>query len=186
MMQQAFAVVDVETTHGDPMQGHIIELAVVVHDGERELEAWSSLVRPRTALPPFITRLTGIGEHMLTEAPIFPDVARNLMDLTKDRLMVAHNIRFDMTALEHEFARTGLVFHRNTLCTERLSRQLVPDLSHYNLGSLCRHFGIPFEGRHRALNDARAALQLFLKLRAEFGEERLRAASHWWPKEARV
>jgi DNA polymerase-3 subunit epsilon len=108
------------------------------------------------------------------------------MDLTRDRLMVAHNIRYDMTALEHEFARTGLVFHRNTLCTERLSRQLVPNLTHYNLGSLCRYFGIPFEGRHRALNDARATLQLFLRLRAEFGEDRLRTAASWWPREQRA
>jgi DNA polymerase-3 subunit epsilon len=186
MNDQAFAVVDVETTHGDPMQGHIIELAVLVHDGERELDAWSSLVRPRAPLPPFIARLTGIREPMLREAPLFSGVARSLMDLTRDRLMVAHNIRYDMTALEHEFARTGLVFHRNTLCTERLSRQLVPNLTHYNLGSLCRYFGIPFEGRHRALNDARATLQLFLRLRAEFGEDRLRTAASWWPREQRA
>ncbi len=184
--QQAFAVVDVETTHGDPMQGHIIELAVLGHDGERELEAWSSFVRPRTPVPRFITQLTGISEPMLREAPIFPEVARSLMELTRDRLMVAHNIRYDMTALEHEFARTGLVLERNTLCTEKLSRALVPNLSHYNLGSLCRYFGIPFEGRHRALNDARAALQLFLRLRTEFGDERLRNMSAIWPAQKRA
>jgi len=186
MKQQAFAVVDVETTHGDPMQGHIIELAVIVHDGERELEAWSSLVRPRTPLPAFIRRLTGIEERMLVDAPIFPEVAKNLMELTRDRLMVAHNIRYDMTSLEHEFARTGLVLQRDTLCTEKLSRQLVPDLTHYNLGSLCRYFGIPFEGHHRALNDARAALRLFLHLRAEFGDERIRNAALLWPAERRA
>lgn len=186
MTQQAFAVVDVETTHGDPMQGHIIELAVIVHDGENEMEAWSSLVRPRSPLPGFIQRLTGIHERMLVGAPIFQEVARSLMQLTHDRLMVAHNIRYDMTALEHEFARTGLVLERNTLCTEKLSRQLVPNLTHYNLGSLCRYFGIPFEGHHRALNDARAALQLFLRLKAEFGEDRLRDTALVWPAERRA
>ncbi|MCC7502882.1 MAG: 3'-5' exonuclease, partial [Flavobacteriales bacterium] len=136
--------------------------------------------------PRFITQLTGISEHMLREAPIFPEVARSLMELTRDRLMVAHNIRYDMTALEHEFARTGLVLERNTLCTEKLSRALVPNLSHYNLGRLCRYFGIPFEGRHRALNDARAALQLFLRLRNEFGDERLRNMSAIWPAQKRA
>jgi DNA polymerase-3 subunit epsilon len=123
---------------------------------------------------------------MLTDAPIFPDVARSLMELTRDRLMVAHNIRYDMTALEHEFARTGLVLERNTLCTEKLSRLLVPNLTHYNLGGLCRYFGIPFQGHHRALNDARAALNLFLRLRAEFGEDRLRDKALFWPAERRA
>jgi DNA polymerase-3 subunit epsilon len=88
---------------------------------------------------------------------------------TRDRIVVAHNVRFDMTALEHEFARTGLVFERDTVCTERLSRSLLPGLDHYNLGSLCRHLGIPFTSAHRAVADAEATARLFQRLVEEFG-----------------
>ena len=91
-----------------------------------------------------------------------------------------------MTALEHEFARTGLVFDRPTLCTERLARQLVPHLSHYNLGSLCRYFGIEFKAAHRALNDAEATATLFTRLLNEFGEERVLSLVATWPKALRA
>ena len=166
-------MLDVETTSGDPCEGRVIEVAVVVFDGDEERLVWETLVDPRTPLPPFIRRLTGITEHMLLDAPFFPEVARSLATLTQDRVIVAHNARYDITALDHEFARTGLSFQPSTLCTERLSRQLVPNLSHYNLGSLCRYFGIPFEAQHRACSDATATAALLMRLIAEFGEERV-------------
>lgn len=181
-----YAVIDVETTHGDPRKGSIIEVGVLCHDGSRDTHAWSSLVRPSTPIPAFIRRLTGIGPADVSDAPRFSEVVSGLQEATREHIVVAHNVRYDMTALEHEFARTGLVFHRETLCTEQLSRELVPHLSHYNLGSLCRHFGIPFHGRHRALNDARATLALHQRLLGEFGEERLLARTRIWPWQARA
>ncbi|MBL7955669.1 MAG: 3'-5' exonuclease, partial [Flavobacteriales bacterium] len=127
-----------------------------------------------------------IEPAMLTEAPAFVDVVRTLETLTQDRIVVAHNVRFDMTALEHEFARTGLVFDRPTLCTERLARQLVPHLPHYNLGSLCRYFGIEFRAAHRALSDAEATAGLLKRLMDEHGEDRILAAVTSWPKALRA
>lgn len=166
-------MLDVETTSGDPSEGRVIEVAVQAYDGAVERLRWDSLVQPRRSIPPFIRRLTGIDESMMEGAPIFPEVARSLATITQNRIVVAHNVRYDITALEHEFARTGLTFDRATLCTEKLSRQLVPQLSHYNLGSLCRYFGIPFIARHRAPDDAAATASLFLRLIDEFGEERI-------------
>ena len=166
-------MLDVETTSGDPSQGRIIEVAVKALDGVDEKLNWDTLVQPRTPIPPFIRKLTGITDDMLIDAPIFPEVARSLATVTQNRIVVAHNVRYDMTALEHEFARTGMVFDRAALCTERLSRQLVPQLSHYNLGSLCRYFGIPFIARHRAPDDAAATASLLLRLIDAFGEDRI-------------
>ncbi|HNR53722.1 MAG TPA: 3'-5' exonuclease [Flavobacteriales bacterium] len=173
MERLRFAVLDVETTSGDPTEGRVMEVAVLALDGVEERLRWDSLIQPRTSIPGFIRRLTGIEPDMLKEAPCFPEVVRTLGTLTQDRIVVAHNVRFDMTALMHEFARTGLVFDRPTLCTERLSRLLVPHLPHYNLGSLCRYFGIEFLAAHRALNDAEATASLFTRLLTEFGEERV-------------
>ena len=163
-----------------------MEVAVLALDGTQERLRWNSLIQPRTRIPGFIQRLTGIGPEMLTEAPRFIDVVRTLETLTQDRIVVAHNVRFDMTALEHEFARTGLVFDRPTLCTERLARQLVPHLPHYNLGSLCRYFGIGFHAAHRALNDAEATAGLLSLLLTDFGEERIMATVTSWPKALRA
>src|SRR5262245_46986578 len=137
-----FAVIDVETTHGDPRVGRIIELALLLHDGERVVDGWSTLVDPKDKLPGFVQRLTGIDREQLRGAPTFRQVARMLQGFTRGRTIVAHNARFDMTALTCEFQRVGLRFERTALCTEQLGRQLLPGLSHYNLGSLCRHLGI--------------------------------------------
>ena len=186
MERLRFAVLDVETTSGDPTEGRVMEVAVLAMDGTQERLRWDSLIQPRTAIPGFIRRLTGIEPAMLKDAPRFPEVVRTLETLTQDRIVVAHNVRFDMTALTHEFARTGLVFDRPTLCTERLARQLVPHLPHYNLGSLCRYFGIEFLAAHRALNDAEATASLFARLLSEFGEERVLACVIGAPKVRRA
>lgn len=182
MERVRFAVLDVETTSGDPRVGEVMEVAVIAVDGSEKRLSWSSLVRPRTSVPPFIRRLTGISDGLLAEAPRFHEVVRTLETLTQDRIVVAHNVRFDMTALEHEFARTGLVFDRHTLCTERLARRLVPSLTHYNLVSLCRHLGIPFTRAHRAMSDAEATFLLLNLLIQRFGEEAVLDHGTSWPK----
>lgn len=186
MARSRFAVLDVETTSGDPTEGRVMEVAVLAFDGTTERLRWDSLIQPRVHIPSFIRRLTGIDGSMLAHAPYFVDVVRTLETLTEGRIVVAHNVRFDMTALEHEFARTGMVFDRPTLCTERLARQLVPHLSHYNLGSLCRYFGIAFPAAHRALSDAEATAALFTRLMNEFGEERVLNVVTTWPKALRA
>lgn len=164
-----FAVLDVETTAGDPTEGRIMEVAVIALDGTTERLRWDSLVDPGIPVPPFMSRLTGLRSGDLAGAPRFVEVVRTLETLTQDRILVAHNARYDMTALDHEFARTGLVFGRSTLCTERLARRLMPQLPRYNLGGICRHLGIPFCAAHRALPDAEAAAALLVHLIGRFG-----------------
>lgn len=187
LMQTAeFIVVDVETTHGDPMRGSIIEVAVIAHNGIRELDRWNTLVNTSAELSPFIQKLTGITPGMLEGAPFFPTVAKSLHASTHGRIMVAHNVRYDMTALQHELARTGLSYQPDTLCTERLCRQLVPNLNYYNLGSLSRYFGIRQGHKHRAAHDAQAALELLLRLINDHGQERVMKAVVPWVQEARA
>lgn len=171
MQRLRFAVIDVETTEGDPLACRVMEVAVIAMNGREERLRWDSLVFPRQRVPWFTRKLTGIQDDMLREAPLFHEVIRTIETLTQDRIIVAHNTRFDMTALAQEFARSGLGFERPTLCTERLGRRLVPNLSHYNLGSLCRYFGIPFPIAHRALADAEATSALLSKYLDAFGED---------------
>lgn len=186
MERMRFAVLDVETTSGDPTVGRVMEVAVLAMDGTTERVRWDSLVDPRSNVPAFIRKLTGIDGAMLRDAPSFVEVVRTLGTLTQDRIVVAHNVRFDMTALEHEFARTGMVFDRPTLCTERLARRLVPSLPHYNLGSLCRYFGIPFTAAHRALSDAEATAALLSRLLNDHGEDLVLQGVTSWPRALRA
>ena len=171
MERMRFAVLDVETTEGDPTRGRIMDIAVIALNGTEERLRWDSLVHPRCKVPPFMRKFTGIDDGMLAEAPYFSSAVRTLETLTQDRIIVAHNVRFDMTALAHEFARTGMVFERSTLCTERLARRLLPQLGHYNLASLCRYFGIPLVNAHRALADAEATAELLKRCIECFGAD---------------
>lgn len=175
MLSSRFAIIDVETTEGDPREGRIMEVAVLLHDGHGEQERWTSLVRPRVPISGFVRRITGIEPGMLTGAPSFPRVASRLRAMTRDRVLVAHNVRFDRIALQHEFARTGLPFHPDSICTERLARQLLPQLQHFNLASLCRYFGIPQGRSHCAAFDAEATLALFLRFIDLAGMDRVMA-----------
>ena len=186
MERMRFAVLDVETTSGDPTVGRVMEVAVLALDGTMERLRWETLVDPRSSVPSFIRKLTGIDGAMLKDAPSFVEVVRTLETLTQDRIVVAHNVRFDMTALEHEFARTGMVFDRPTLCTERLARRLVPHLPHYNLGSLCRYFGIALPTAHRALSDAEATAALLSRLLNEHGEDSVLQGVTSWPRALRA
>lgn len=171
MQRLKFAVIDVETTEGDPMRGRVMEVAVIVMDGTQERLRWDSLVHPGERVPWFSRKLTGIDDAMLRGAPRFHEVARTIATLTQDRIVVAHNARFDMTALAHEFARTGLPLERAALCTEKLGRRLAPQLEHHNLSSLCRHYGIHFPKAHRALADAEATAALLARYIERFGAD---------------
>lgn len=176
MTLDRIAVVDVETTNGNPERGRLMELAVVIPHRAGKAITWSSLVQPREPVPPFIQRLTGIKPADLAAAPLFHELAAAFLELTEDRLLVAHNVRFDLTVLGHEFARTGLAFQRHTLCTERLSRALFPDHPHHNLVTMCRYFGIRSSTTHRAAADAEATYLLLHRFVDAFGRERVERA----------
>ncbi len=159
-----YAVVDIETTGGNAAYGKIIEIAVVVHDGQEVVETFSSLVNPGVPVPPFITGLTGITNQMVMEAPFFEEIAVRIHRLTENRIFVAHSVNFDYSFVKKEFSLLGVDFERKKLCTVRLSRKLVPGVKRYNLGSICAHLNIPIHDRHRALGDAEATAHLLGQL----------------------
>jgi DNA polymerase-3 subunit epsilon len=98
---------------------------------------------------------------MLKNAPKFYEVAKRIVEITEDCIVVAHNSQFDYRILRTEFKRLGFPFVRKTLCTVELSKQLIPDQASYSLGKLTRALGIPVSDRHRANGDAMATVKLF-------------------------
>ncbi len=159
-----YAIVDVETTGSYAAGNGITEIAICIHDGEKPIQWFESLVRPPRNIPMYITGLTGISNDMVMDAPSFEELIPEIERLTKGCIFVAHHVHFDYTFVRNEFERFGKSFNRNKLCTVRLSRKLIPGLPSYSLGRLCNQLGIQHENAHRAMGDLKATVLLFEKL----------------------
>jgi|TARA_B110000259_G_scaffold187473_1_gene241806 DNA polymerase-3 subunit epsilon len=168
-----YAIVDIETTGGYGVKNKITEIAIIIHDGDREIERYSTLVNPKGYIPQNITSLTGITNDMVNGQPEFHEVAKKVWDLTEDRIFVAHNVSFDFNIIKNEFAELGAKFQRKKLCTVRLARKVFPGKPTYSLGKLCEGLGIPLQNRHRALGDTEATVLLFKLILKENGAEEL-------------
>jgi len=155
-----YAIIDIETTGGRYNEEGITEIAIHKFDGVNVIDTFVSLVNPEKAIQPFVVKLTGINNKMLRNAPKFYEVAKRIIEITKDCTLVAHNANFDYRILRTEFKRLGYDFETPTLCTVELSKKLIPDLESYSLGKLCRSIGIPVTDRHRANGDAIATVKL--------------------------
>jgi len=159
-----YAVVDLETTGGFALRNRVTEVAIYLHDGQKIVDEFHSLINPERNIPPFITQLTGITNEMVSAAPTFKDIASDIDELTRDHILVAHNAGFDYSFLRREFKALGMRFIRKKLCTVRLSRKIFPGLNSYSLGALCTSLGISIDHRHRAFGDARATVTLLEQL----------------------
>lgn len=170
-----YAVLDIETTGGNARFERITEIAVYIHDGEKVVREYSTLINPEKNIPPFITRLTGITNEMVAGAPRFFEVAKDLVELTDGKILVAHNAHFDYGFIREEFRSLGYNFHRSFLCTVKLSRKLLPGFRSYSLGNICSRLGISNDARHRAAGDALATTRLF-ELLLEKDEQAIRTS----------
>ena len=158
-----FAIVDIETCGGkfEYQKGRIIEIAIVVHDGLSVVKSFSSLINPECFIAPNFTRISGITNEMVADAPKFHEVAKDVLEITEGCVFVAHNVNFDYSFVRDEFASLGFKYRRDTICTVRLSRKFLPGKDSYSLGKLCASLGIEVQNRHRALGDAEATAKLF-------------------------
>ena len=156
-----YAILDIETTGGKFNEEGVTEIAIHKFDGHEVIDTFITLVNPEKPIQEFVVRLTGINNKMLRNAPKFYEVAKRIVEITKDCIIVAHNSSFDYRILRTEFDRLGFNYFRNTLCTVELSKQLILDQPSYSLGKLTKSLGIPITDRHRANGDALATVQLF-------------------------
>jgi DNA polymerase-3 subunit epsilon len=159
-----FAIIDIETTGGLASRERITEIAIVVHDGQKSIEQYSTLVNPERSIPYNITSITGITDEMVADAPKFYEIAKKVVEMTEDCIFVAHNVKFDYSFVKEEFARLGFTYTRKQLCTVRMARQAMPGFKSYALGNLIKELGIKVKDRHRALDDTLATVELFEKI----------------------
>ncbi|RED45950.1 exonuclease domain-containing protein [Seonamhaeicola aphaedonensis] len=159
-----YAILDIETTGGRYNEEGITEIAIYKYDGHKVVDQFISLVNPERDIQPFVVNLTGINNNMLRSAPKFYEVAKRIVEITTDCIIVAHNAQFDYRILCTEFRRVGYDYERKSLCTVELSKNLIPGQQSYSLGKLVRSLGIPVSDRHRASGDALATVKLFKML----------------------
>jgi DNA polymerase III epsilon subunit family exonuclease len=158
-----YSLIDIETTGSFRKGQKIIEIAILNIDGDVVVEEFSTLINPQLRIPYFITNLTGITNEAVEHAPKFYEIAKKIVEMTQDRVFVAHNVFFDFNFIKHEFSELGFTFSRDKLCTVQLARKYLPGHKSYSLGELSKDLSISNSSRHRALGDAMATFEL-LKL----------------------
>ena len=156
-----YAVIDVETTGGSPSSDRVVEIAVIVFDGDKIIDSYETLLNPGRAIDPYVTKLTGITQEMVQSAPTFQQVHQRILELTNENIFVAHNVKFDFGMLRQEFRRLGIDFNRRQIDTVNLARKALPGFESYSLGNICDSLGIDITNRHRAYGDAEATVRLF-------------------------
>lgn len=156
-----YCIVDIETTGGNHNTGQITEIAIIKHDGNKVIDEFNSLINPGIPIPPFISNLTGITDGMVANAPKFHEVAKRIVEITKDCIFIAHNVSFDYNYIRQGFKNLGYEWKRERICTVKTSKKVLPGYKSYSLGNLCKDLGISVNDRHRAKGDADATVLLF-------------------------
>lgn len=168
-----FVVVDLETSGTSPGHAAITEIGAVKVRGGEILGEFASFVHIDTPLPADITRLTGITDADLRDAPPLSEVFPAFLEFARGATLVAHNARFDMGFLKAASSGLGYSWDFPTpLCTLVLSRRIVPksDTRSYRLSDLAFLFNAKTEPNHRALYDARATVDVLHGLIERVGD----------------
>lgn len=164
-----YAIVDIETTGGGSAHHRIVEVAIVLVEHGRICEEFVSLCQPEMPIPPDVQWIHGITDSMVSGAPLFAELIPRMNALLENTVFVAHSVSFDYGFMQAEYRRAGFPFSLPKLCTVRLGRRLVPGLQSYSLARLCQAFSIRNEQAHRALSDARATAEIFLRFMENSG-----------------
>ncbi len=158
-----FVVFDIETTGFSPVNNRIIEIgAVKVKQGEIA-EKFSAFVNPDVPIPFEIEKLTGINDSMVKDAPYIEQVLPEFLAFCQDAVLVAHNAGFDMSFIKENVLRQGL--SRRFTCADTLgiARILLPHQAKHTLDAVAKTLGVSLENHHRAVDDAQATAEIFVK-----------------------
>ncbi|MEU1967306.1 DEDD exonuclease domain-containing protein [Micromonospora sediminicola] len=171
-----FVVVDLETTGGAPDGGGITEIGAVKVRGGEELGVLATLVNPGVPIPSFITVLTGITQAMLLPAPPIEQVLPSFLEFVTDAVLVAHNAPYDVGFLKAACAKHGYAWpNPRVLDTAALARRVLTrdEVPNRKLGTLAAYFRTATQPTHRALDDAKATVDVLHGLIGRLGGHRV-------------
>ncbi|WP_116376124.1 DEDD exonuclease domain-containing protein, partial [Mycobacterium sp. MFM001] len=173
LRETTFVVVDLETT-GGAATDTITEIGAVKVRGGEVLGEFATLVDPQRDIPPQIVRLTGITTAMVCDAPTIAAVLPAFLEFSRGAVLVAHNARFDVGFLRAAAERCGIPWSRpQVLCTVRLARRVLSreEAPSVRLAALARLFAVANQPTHRALDDARATVEVLHALIERVGNQ---------------
>lgn len=163
-----YVAIDLETTGLDPKIDSIIEIGIVkVIEGVAE-ETYQTFVKPCRHLSERITQLTGIRQKDVEMAPELDVILPKVLEFAGELPLLGHRVLFDYSFLKRAAVNRKLSFERKGIDTLGIARRYLPQLTSRSLSALCSHYEIPHQA-HRALEDALAAHQLYVKLKEQFG-----------------
>ncbi len=161
--QGTYVVFDIETTGLSPEKEEITEIGAVKLVNGEKTEVFSQLINPEKPIPPNITQLTGISDEMVADQPDISEVLPKFLEFCGDATVVAHNAGFDTGFIRQKAGRLGLTFHNQIADTLRLSRELYPKEGKHTLDTVAKRMGVSLENHHRAVDDASATAEIFIK-----------------------
>lgn len=158
-----FCVFDLETTGGNHKNDKIIEIGLVKIKNLEIVAEKDFLIQPEMKIPEFIQKLTSISQEDVENSPIIEDVIDEILEFMGDTILVAHNTSFDVPFFNSVLKRLGKPILKNkSLCTNLMTKYLVPNLMNSNLNYMSKIFDIKHRKAHRALDDSLATAELLL------------------------
>jgi DNA polymerase-3 subunit epsilon len=161
--QQCIVALDLETTGLSAERDRIVELAAVRWQNGKEIGHFQTLVNPGFPIPSRVIKVHGITDDMVKDAPVIGDVLPAFLQFCEADLVVAHNSPFDVRFLNAECRRQRILFFSSPVAdTCSLAKQRLTSCPNYKLETLKAALGLGKGQAHRALDDARDCLQLYL------------------------
>ncbi len=170
-MSDRFVVFDIETTGLSKNSDKITEIGAVKVENGAVTERWSSFVNPERHIPQNITELTSITDDMVADAPKINEILPDFFEFAKGCVLVAHNAKFDTGFMRVAAEECGIEYNFPHLDTLQLAKCIYPDMGNYKLNNLAKHLKVVLENHHRAVDDAKATADIFVKMLAQLKED---------------
>lgn len=161
---QDFVVFDIETTGFSPVENRIIEIGAVKVCGRQITDRFSTFVDPGVPIPFTIEKLTGINDSMVIGAEGIDKVLPRFLSFCEGCMLVAHNAEFDMSFIKENCDRQGIGHDFTYVDTVGMARVMMPSQSKHTLDAVAKALGVSLLNHHRAVDDAEATAEIFIKL----------------------
>lgn len=171
LIELTFVAFDIETTGLMPVVNKIVEIGAVKFRSGKVVETFQELIDPQQHIPPEATSVNGITDDMVKGKPTIEDVLPRFIDFIGYAVPIAHNAPFDVSFLSYDMSRLNLkAENKPILDTCVIPKRIFPHLSSYSLENLANYLHIKSAGFHRALEDAKVCMEIFIQYISEMGD----------------
>ena len=164
MLNKTYVVFDLETVCTGPDDKELLEIGAVKLKNEKITDSFEQLINPGYSIPQIIRELTGITDEMVKDMPTSRTVLKDFKKFCGNSVLVGHDVTYDLKFLNTVAKKHRMKFGNKTCDTLKMAQELYPDETKHNLGITCERLGVSNDHPHRALDDAKATAECFLKM----------------------